>query len=84
MHRSSLYLIMNENQIGSRDRMELQVAEIASSAACRGAECADALRALLFTEQTEISVCAGRSQCRIEGRFILNQGCPKLFFDKGP
>jgi len=28
--------------------MELQVAEIASSEACRGAECADALRALLF------------------------------------
>jgi hypothetical protein len=30
--------------------MELQVAEIASSEACRGAECADALRALLFME----------------------------------
>ena len=64
--------------------MELQVAEIASSAACREAECEDALRALLFKEQRDFSICAGRSQCRSEGRFILNQGCPKRFFYKGP
>jgi hypothetical protein len=44
--------------------MELQVAEIASSVVCRGAECADALRALLFMEQRDLGICAGRSQCR--------------------
>jgi hypothetical protein len=58
--------------------MELQVAEIASSAAWRGVE-----SALLLTEQNEFSICAGNSQCRTEGRFILNQGCPKRFFAKG-
>jgi hypothetical protein len=59
--------------------MELQVTGIASSAACRGAECADALRALLFMEQRDLSICAGRSQCRTEGRFILNKRYPKRF-----
>ena len=77
MHRSSLYLMMNKNQSESRDRMELQVAEIASSAACRGAE-----RALPFMEQRDFSICAGRSQCRTEGQFILNQGCPKRFWQR--
>lgn len=47
--------------------MELQAAEIASSPACRGAECEDVLRALLFMEQREFSIRAGRSQCRTEG-----------------
>jgi hypothetical protein len=74
---------MLKNQSGSRDRMELQVAEIASSEACRGAEFADALRAWLFMEQREFSICVGRSQCRTEGRLILNQGCPNLFLTKG-
>ena len=59
--------------------MELQVAKIASSAACRGTEGADALGSLLFTEQREFSICAGRSQCRTECWFNLRQGCPKLF-----
>jgi hypothetical protein len=41
--------------------MELQVAEIASLGVCRGAEGADALRALLVTEHSEFSLCAGRT-----------------------
>jgi hypothetical protein len=60
--------------------MELQVAEIASSAACRGGECEDALRALLVMEQRDFSICAGRNQFRTERLFILNQGCPKMFY----